>query len=55
MATVHCRSEALEKTSGLQYPVAGETTVMQELDAGEVMHDARARTEEVVCTAETSH
>lgn len=44
-----------EKTSGLQNPVAGETTVMQELDAGEVIHDAGARTEEVVCIAETRH
>lgn len=42
-----------EKTSGLQNPVAGETTAMQELDAGEVMHDGGARPEEVVCTAET--
>lgn len=44
-----------EKTSGLQNPVAGETTVMQELDAGKVMRDVVARTEEVVCTAETRH
>lgn len=55
MATVHCRSKVSEKISGLQNPVAGETAVTQELGAGEVMHDAGARTEEVVCTAENSH
>lgn len=41
-ATVHCRSKVLEKISGLQNPIARETTVLQGQDAKEAMHAAGA-------------